>query len=609
MSEMKRIALGIGALTSIAILFTSSFVQAQETKAPAEPTDKGQVEAKVNPRLARLAGSYADLPQDAADFTSLLLEGVPSKPKSFYTLVEQLQDLASTQDKGDVLLDLSGNFSLNMVQVAELERSFQQIRKSGKTCYAYLENASSIHLQLASLCDRVIMADMGMVDFSSPALSLLFMKDAMDLLGVHMQVVRCGDFKGAVEPYQLSAMSDHLRQHYKDMLQVMNADVVRRIAEHRNLESKAVRELQSQRLFTAKQAKEAGLIDDIVSWQGAKAALAKVKEQGDLQFDNLLKKRNARQEVSLFTLLSIFNPKSKLDKIPEGLVVLHLSGTLMDGNTASANSIVSGPTVKLIQELTNNAKVKGVVVRVNSPGGSATASEAILLALKDLSKAKPVAFSMGATAASGGYYVTCLGRPIFAEEATITGSIGVFGMKPNLGALMRRLGLREEIVALDAGATFTSLEQPWSEEQQAVMQNMVNEVYQRFTDHVCASRKMAKEDLLQLAGGRVWSGRQALENKLVDHLGGLQDALGLVATQAGLAEGYAVSHRPKPLDPFAMLMQQMMEAKALVADLPLPALQRQAFGLNPSLQILLQAIQQPNSKRIWALAPQFTELR
>ena len=366
-----------------------------------------------------------------------------------------------------------------------------------------------------------------------------------------------------------------------------------------------VRGMQAQRLFTAEQAKAAGLVDKLVPWIGAKMALKKVMGKEDLRFRDVMRKQAKRKSVDFLTMMTnLLNPKTEEAKIEKGLVVLHLSGQIVDGASRVAGSIVSGPVVTQVRDLAKDKDVQGVVVRINSPGGSATASEAILLALKELAKAKPVVFSMGSVAASGGYYVTCIGRPIFAEAGTVTGSIGVFGMKPSLGALMRRVGVHEEIVGLDSSASFMSMENLWTDEQRSVMQDNVNQVYDRFTAHVSASRKIPVADVLKIAGGRVWSGAQAIANKLVDKLGGLDAALAMIAEEAGIGDDFEITHLPSPTDMFSSLVGDMMGVKALLPGTALQLVARRAGAFEPALRILLDALEGDRPMRVWAMMPE-----
>ena len=593
--------------------------KAQGVKASAKPAKTApKPAAKAKPAkkklapsvaLARLSGSYADLAEGSADITSLLLGG-GGKPKPFYELIENFREFSTQSGSPVMLLDLTGGFSMNLVQVREMERCLREVRKSGKKIYAYLENAGSVQMQLAAQCDHVILADMGLVELPSVSISVMFMKDAMDLLGVQMEVVRCGHFKGAVEPFVLSSMSKHLRKHYLAMIGKMNDDVVRRIATGRGLTHGKVRQLQEQRLITAKQALEVGLVDELVPWIGATKAFAKISGGKSVRFKSAFQKPK-RQSINFFAVMTnLLNPKKdKEADIEDGLVVLHLSGGIVDGTTSAPGSIVSGPTVKTINQIAKDKNAKAVVVRINSPGGSATASEAIMLALKNLAKKKPVVFSMGSVAASGGYYVTCIGRPIFAEAGTITGSIGVFSMKPSLGALMRRVGLHEEIVGLDGGAEMMSMEKAWSSEHKAVLQNFVDEIYDRFTGHVSASRGMSVNDVLKIAGGRVWSGEQAVTKGLVDHIGGLDAAMAMVAKQAKLGKNYEVNHLPDPVDPMDAMVRSLVGVRAALPSSTLQLIAKRAGGLDSALRILMDALTTKRPTHVWMMMPEGIQIR
>jgi protease-4 len=386
-------------------------------------------------------------------------------------------------------------------------------------------------------------------------MSVMHMKDALDLLGIQVEVTRVGAFKGAVEPYMLPAMSDHLRTHYEAMLRSMNDDVVARIASGRKLSAASVRELQAQRLFTAKEALAKGLVDQLVPWSGTERAIALVR--GDEQFEltdaGPKKKRQSRDLMAILGNLLRQNKEEAIED-PQ-LVVMHLSGQIVDGDKASPGSMVSGPAVQKLDELAANDLVKGVVVRINSPGGSATASEAIRTALQRLAAKKPVVFSMGELAASGGYWITTIGQPILAEVSTITGSIGVFGMRFQPGALMRRLGVHTEIVRLDDGALMDATDRPWSDTARARMQGFVDEVYARFLQNVAASRHKTTDEVDAIAGGRVWSGQQAVDNGLVDAIGGLDDAIARVR---------AALHVPEPKNFADSLFASMFEAQVQV---------------------------------------------
>ena len=408
---------------------------------------------------------------------------------------------------------------------------------------AWLESAESAHLAVAAGCDHVAMADLGGVDMPSKTMQSYFYRDAMDLLGLKASVVKAGNFKGAVEPYVNATMSEHLRRHYLEMLTSMNDAQVSMIARGRGLTTEKVRELQKQRLFIPAEALAAGLVDELAPFGTMKATMNRWVG-GETSWVEAAAK--PKKEMSVFELMGkvMSGGPDKATKVSEiSIAVMHLSGAIVDGKKESPGSIVSGPTVKTIQEIGRDDKIKGVVVRINSPGGSATASEAIRQALAELAKKKPTIVSMGEVAASGGYWVSCLGVPVYAERGTLTGSIGVFSMKISFGTLLKRVGLHMENIALDEAASAFAPDRGWNEDDQAKLQKTIDDVYGRFLKLVSESRGIPVEKLQDLAGGRVWSGSQAKAAGLVDEIGGLDDCLAAVAKKAGI-EKYEIVHRP-----------------------------------------------------------------
>lgn len=600
-------------LLAVVALLLPLQLQAQSGAAPAAANDHAPevgapaaaAPAKQKQRIPFLhpAGVYEDLPEIGFDPTSLLMGG-GAQPKAFFKLIEALDGLAKVPES-EVMLDLSEGVGLNLAQQREVERAMVRIKKAGKRVICYLENASSSSVQLAAQCDEVLMADMGMLDMRSPALSVMHMKDALDLLGVQVEVTRVGAYKGAVEPYMLPSMSPHLRAHYEAMLKSMNADVVRRIAAGRGIAEAAVRELQAQRLITAKDAKAKGLVDRLVPWSGAERGLAAAR--GDCEFeliDTTPKKK--RQSRDLMAILGNMLRQSKEEEIEDPmLVVLHLAGQIVDGKNPVPGSMVSGVCVKKIDELAENDLVRGVVVRINSPGGSATASEEIRQALQRLADRKPVVFSMGELAASGGYWITTIGSPILAEVGTITGSIGVFGTRFQAGALMRRLGLHTDVVSLDDGPLMDAMDRPLGDEAKAHIQAFVDDVYDRFLANVAASRHKTKPDVDAIAGGRVWSGQQAVENGLVDAIGGVDDAVAMVRKAAGIGDDVEVQHQPEPKNFADSLFSSMFESSiAASADAAaLRGLLARWSGCAEVIGLLRDALTSDGTTRVYATLP------
>ena len=559
--------------------------------------------------LVRPTGAYADLPGGGVDPMALLM-GEGGKQSAFYEFADRIASLANEKGDEPIFFDLTRSFGFNGAQLREIERRMSKLRAAGKKTIAYLENASSSQYQLAALCEQVCLAGMGGVEISSPSMSVMFMKDALDLVGVRLDIVRCGDFKGAVEPYLLPRMSDHLREHYVAMLTKINNDVVRRIAKARRIDPATVRSLQAKRLLSAKEALAAGLVDRIVPWDGAERTLGRILGTKDYDLVDALGKKKKRGSAGFLSVMNdLFAPKRKRTKklVKDTVAVLHLSGGIVDGDSGGGGSMVSGPTVKAIDRLAKDDKVKGVVARINSPGGSATASEAIRRALDRLAAKKPLVFSMGRVAASGGYWITCIGRPIYAEAATITGSIGVFAMKPSLGTLMRRVGVHEELIGLDQGAQFLSLSASWNESLRARMQTRVNDIYDKFLAIAAKSRGMAKKDVAAVAGGRVWSGEQAKARGLIDTVGGLGAAIAQVAKEAKI-EDFATIHRPQPGGIDSFLSQLFAQGGVLGDPKTRMALSRLG-NLDTVLAVLFDSFRNHGPARVWAVTNAVVGLR
>jgi len=573
---------------------TSEAPAAAEKKAPAEPEKVAYL---------RPAGAYADLPEVGFNPMSMLTGG-GGAPKSFFQFLEMVDELAEAPGKS-VLLDLSSPAGFNLAQQREVERAITRVRKAGKVITCYLENAGIGSYQIAAQCDRILLADMGGVDLRSPAMNVMHFKDALDLLGVQVEVTRVGEFKGAVEPYMLPTMSKHLRSHYEAMLESMNQDIVRRIAVGRKLSQGKVRELQGLRIFTAKQALLEGLVDRLVPWTGAKRALGLARGNNDFELKDVAPKKKKKRRDLMSLIGSMLKSKKEEEIEDPQIVVMHLSGQIVDGKSAAAGSMVSGPSVKRLDKLADNDLVKGVVIRINSPGGSATASEAIRQAIKRLADKKPVVFSMGELAASGGYWITAIGEPILAEVGTITGSIGVFGMRFQPGALMRRLGVHSEMVRIDEGPMMDAMDRPWSKEARGRIQASVDDIYDRFLGIVATSRNKTPEQVDAIAGGRVWSGQQALENGLVDKIGGVEDAIAMVQSSAKIEGDIEVRHVPEPGNfadsLFSSLFDAHIEAAANPAALQL--LLQQCGRYSEVLSIMHEALAGDGKTKIYALMP------
>ena len=587
-----------------------------ESKTDKIRSTREKLPPKKQLRHIALSGSYDDLMQPASlDPTSLILGRSPVKSKSFFRLCEYLQEMGTEENLTHILFDLSDSaIGLNSAQLDELSRRMAALKAKGKKTIAWLEDAGNVQLAIAACCDEIIMADFGGVDMPSAALETMFYRDAMDLVGVKASVVRAGDFKGAVEPYTNPVMSEHLKSHYLDMLDSINAAQVSRIAKGRGLTTVAVRELQKKRMLLPADALAAGLVTRLAPYGSMKRT---IQESIGTEIEWTKPQSKPKREMSIFEIMSkvMAGPKEHSKLKDDSIVILHLSGAIVDGKETSPGSIVAGPMVKSIEELIQDDRVKGVVVRVNSPGGSATASEAIRQALDELARKKPVVVSMGEMAASGGYWVSCIGQPIYAEQGTITGSIGVFSLKLSLGSLLRRVGVHVESVTLDESAGSNAIDRAWSDSEILNMQRFIDDVYDRFLKLASKSRNIPIEKLKTLAGGRVWSGSQAKQHGLVDEIGGVDDCIAVVAKRAN-TEKYKLIHRPEVptgFDLFRVLDESNGSDIAMKSEGILQSLEQKLLGIFAqrgfrldTTRILLQSAVHSTSGKpaVWALMPQ-----
>tara|TARA_B100001971_G_C18235190_1_gene566649 strand:+ start:68 stop:1906 length:1839 start_codon:yes stop_codon:yes gene_type:complete len=514
----------------------------------AKPVEKGKEQAKANiTHIHHLAlrGAYSEMPSTSFDPMAFVMGGSLNS-KSYFKLADHLEDLTKRKDVGYVVLDLSQSFSLSRVQRRDFAQRIAKLNKSGKKTIAWMASASTLELSVASACHEIFMSKDGMVDIPSTTMEHTFYKDLFNLVGLNVTTVRAGDFKGAVEPYTRSSMSVHLRKHYEKLLTSMNNVAVAQIAKGRKLPEEKVRQLQQNRLMLPSTAKEQGLIDRLVEPGRMREAIEACVE-GEVEWGAPKKKKpKSFGFTDLFKALMSDSGKGEKNTKPT-VVVYHLSGTIMDGSKVQAGEIIDGPTVKALNALGEDDLVKGVVLRINSPGGSATASENIRVAIANLAAAKPIVFSMSDVAASGGYLVACVKAPIFADADTITGSIGVFGMQLGFDALMRRVGVNMETVAIDDAARQMQLGKPWTEEETKKLQAFVDLTYDLFLDRVSKARSIPVEKLKIIAGGRVWTGAQAKELGLVDNIGGLTASINYVRDKVKL-DKVEIKHLPKPRD-------------------------------------------------------------
>jgi protease-4 len=433
----------------------------------------------------------------------------------------------------------------------ELRAALADFKESGKWIVAYSDNYTQGNYYLASVADKVIANPNGMLSWHGLASELLFYKDLMKKVGVEAQVFKVGTYKSAVEPYISTGMSDANREQVTEMLTSIWGKLTADVSASRGIPVDSLNALADKYMDVA-------AAEDYVACGLADTLLYK---DGVL---NLLKQMSGREEdesLNRYTVSDMKNVKRSVPKDKSGnvIAVYYASGEISQSksdvtSTGSSDGIYGDQMTGDLRKLREDDDVKAVVLRVNSPGGSAFASEQIWREVQLLKEKKPVVVSMGDYAASGGYYISCAATRIVADATTLTGSIGIFGLFPNAEDLLQnKLGLHFDGVKTNKLADAGGLYRPFNSEESAMMQQYIERGYALFVKRVADGRGKTPEEIEQIAEGRVWTGEAALQNGLVDDLGGLDKALETAVSLAGV-EGYTVVNYPENESMFNQLL-------------------------------------------------------
>ena len=461
----------------------------------------------------------------------------------------QALEKAAKNDKIEGIYMEGGILSAYPAEVQELRQALLEFKKSGKWIIAYADTYSRSAYYLCSVADKVYLNPIGMLDWSGLSSNPMFFTGLMKKLGIKMQVFKVGTYKSAVEPYIAEQMSDANREQVSSYQQSIWNNMLKDVAKSRKTTAEALNSLaDSLTILSGPEASvKGGLVDKLCYQDEVKKILknkAKMEEDESLRFVSI-------SDVALSEELN--------DKVDDEIAVYYAYGEIKEditGGFAQESAITSKQMTKDLQELREDDDVKAVVLRVNSPGGSAYASEQIWREVQLLSKEKPVIVSMGALAASGGYYISCGANKIFAEPTTLTGSIGIFGMIPDATELLTdKLGLSFDVVKTNAHSDFGAMGRPLNESECRLMQAYINQGYELFTGRVAQGRKISQDSVKAVAEGRVWTGEQAMKIGLVDKLGNLNDAIA-AAAKAAKIEKYSVGRYPEPAPWFASLLQE-----------------------------------------------------
>ena len=523
----------------------------------------GAVPAKADGPPKQTAVTYAHI-----DVKGSYPEG-DQTPGLFGDVVEGLSDAIARLDKaaGDkaisgVILKINSP-SIGWGKLGEFRAAIGRVRKAGKKVYAVSDSAGTMDYLLASVCDEIIMPESGVVMVLGLRAEVSFYKNLFDKIGVQPQMLRVGEYKAAAEPYSRTEMSPEFREEMEAILESYYRQMVSTISQGRKLDIAKVKAAIDSGPHSATAAKRLGLIDRITYADDFEDALKKSHRGVEVKFARRYGKKKIDTDFSGFAgMVKMMNlmmgvpPGSRRSRGPK-IAVIHASGPIFTGKSKSdlfgSKTMGSDTIIKAVKKAQADESVKAIVLRVNSPGGSALASDLMWRSLEKVDK--PLVVSMGDVAASGGYYISMGADAIFAERGTLTGSIGVVGGKLALKGLFEKLGITTSIVSRGKNSGAMSPLDGFSKSERAAMTKLLYEIYDQFTRKAAAGRKMKYETLEKLARGRVYTGEMALKVGLVDKLGTLEDAVAHARKLAGFAPGDKVDRMvlPKAASPFEQL--------------------------------------------------------
>lgn len=470
-----------------------------------------------------------------------ILQGGATETSGLHDAIRAIE-YAKEDDKIKGIYIKMGTASNGWASLAEIREALKDFKTTDKFIYAYGEVCDHKSYYLASVADKVFLNPHGGMDFKGLALVGNFFKGTFDKLGVKTEAFHCGKFKGAHEPYSRKDFSEPNRFQLKAMLTDIDSLFMTAVAEKTG---KSISELKgianNLDLKFPSDAQRLGFIDAAVYSDSVRNLL---KAKTDIEDDKSIR----------FVSISEYLPSVKKKKGKERIAILYASGAIVDGS--EGEGIASAEFTKSVRAIAKDDKIKGLLLRVNSPGGSALASEVIYRELQLVGRKMPIYVSMGDVAASGGYYLSCAADTIFADANTITGSIGVVGMMFNIGDFMNnKLGVSFDAVKTAAHSDFPNQYRDMTSQEKAFIQSFLDSIYVTFKSRVSEARGLTMEQVEELAQGHVYSGVAAKDLKLVDVIGSQNDAMTALAKRLDLKE-YKIVEYPKKKDGFMQLLSQ-----------------------------------------------------
>ena len=570
----------------------------QEAKKPvakkvAQKPDQKKTEKKAESKKVRLAHVIikGSLPESAGE-TSLFGDLGLDLRKT----LERIDKVADDDSVAGLILQID-SVSLGRGKLNEMCAAIDRVRDSGKKVYAVVESAVGSQYLLAAACDEIIMPESGILLIPGVHAEFAFYKDLLGKLGIEADIIHVGAYKGAAEPFTRDSLSDEVRENMTALVDDVYDQMITTIATRRQLRVEEVKAAVDQGLLTARQARKAGLVDRVVYPDQMRKQLAKRYETNNLVYVLNYEKTKVDTDFSgpmgmmkLFQTILGTSSSNRRDTGPK-LAIVYAVGPIMTGKSQESllggRSMGSTTIVEALQEAAKDDAVKAIVLRVNSPGGSALASDLIWRTTQEIDK--PIVASMGDVAASGGYYISMGADRIVAEPGTVTGSIGVVGGKLAMKGLYDKIGIATEVISRGKNSGIFSDTEKFTDTEREAVSTLMQSVYGQFTTKAAKGRHMPLEKLESLAGGRVYTGRVAKRHGLVDELGTLKDAIRIAKQLADLDPDEKVKLKvlPKPSNPLEELLGVSTD-KEREASLAVGALQKLLPELREPLQSAVQ---------------------
>ncbi|MFW6049988.1 MAG: signal peptide peptidase SppA [Myxococcota bacterium] len=492
-------------------------------------------------------------PERGPHVVEMLLSQAPEEggePDPFATPAPELGDVIrhlSEVARRDAITGLYlrlGPMGGAWARTKDLVHALDDVREAGKPVHCHLDMADNGTMLLAAAgCDRISVAPAGMVDLVGPAAHVFYARSLLDRIGVRAELVQIGRYKGAADPFTREQMPPETRESLDAILDGLHASLTEALAKHRDMSRERAAEVVDGGPYDAHGARKAGLVDDVAFDDEGREHARRAGEAEEVKRVDLLPKSEPMGLRDIVSALAGERPSEAPEGPRVGLVLIE--GTIVDAEREGMSGVRSGPVVRALRRMADDADIAAVVLRIQSPGGSALASDRIWHAVRRVAKRKPVIASVGDLAASGGYYIASAATHLMAHDVSLVGSIGVVGGKVLLTDLAESLGINVVVLERGEQAAWMSPFEPLSDRERQTLERLLRSTYDRFVGRVATGRDMPEARVRAAAEGRLMTGARALELGLVDELGGLDQALARARKEGGLASDAPMQRWPE----------------------------------------------------------------